>query len=256
MPQYVFGAGDFFGVPLTDANGNAIANPTPIKIGAMQEMSLDISSDMKELYGQNQFALAIARGKGKVSGKYKGAQISGQALNSLFFGQTLTAGTQRSVYSDLTGAAIPATAPYTITPTPPSSGTWQTDLGVLNASGLPMTRVASAPTTGEYSVSAGEYTFAAADQGLTVFISYEYSATVASAKKIAVMNLPMGSVPSYKAYMQTSFQGKKALVVCYVAISSKLSMLSTKLDDFFVPEVDFACQADGSNRIIDIYTQE
>ncbi len=38
--QLTFGAGDFFAVPLSDAQGNAITNPTPIQIGAMQEMSL------------------------------------------------------------------------------------------------------------------------------------------------------------------------------------------------------------------------
>ena len=123
MSTLIFGAGEFYGVPLLDASGSAIVNPTPVKILTMQEMSLDFSGDQKELYGQNQFAVAVARGKVKVTGKVKGAAVSGAALNSLFFGQTMTDGSLTAVYTDLAGAAIPST-PFTLTVTPlvPASG--------------------------------------------------------------------------------------------------------------------------------------
>jgi hypothetical protein len=254
MPLITFGAGDTYGVPTIDANGNAITNPTPVKIMGQQEMSLDFSGDVKELYGQNQIAIAVARGKMKVSGKVKGAQINGAMLNSLFFGQGMSAGTQGAVYNDLTGTAIPGT-PYQITPTPPGSGTWVMDLGVLDSNGNPMTRVASAPAAGQYSVSAGVYTFAAADTTKTVFINYHYTFTSASAQKISVQNIAMGAVPMFKMFMQTSFQGKKALVIMYSALAPKLSLFQTKLDDFSVPEIDISAQADSANNVCDIYIQ-
>jgi hypothetical protein len=254
--QLVFGAGDMYGVPLFDASGNAITNPTPIKIGAMQEMSLDFSGDLKELYGQNQFALASARGKVKISGKVKGAQIHAAALNNLFFGQTVTAGTLAAVNSDVTGALIPAT-PFQITVIPPSTGVFAADLGVLDANQVPMTAVASAPTTGQYSVSAlGVYLFAAADTGKKVFVNYSYTATISGAKKITVANMAMGAAPSFKAYMQAQYQGKRALVVLYSAIASKLNLFSTKLDDFSIPELDFSATADAANNVADIYLSE
>lgn len=103
---------------------------------------------------------------------------------------------------------------------------------------------------------AGVYTFATADAGKQVFINYHYTATASSAKKISVQNLPMGYAPSFKAYMQTSFQGKKALVVMYQATSNKLSMFATKQDDFSVPEFDLSAQSDASNNVADIYVQE
>lgn len=253
--QFTFGAGEMYGVPLLDANGNAISNPTPVKIGAMQEMSLDFAGELKELYGQNQFAIAIARGKVKVTGKVKGAQINGNTLNGMFFGSGLTAGTLGAVYTDTAGTLIPAT-PYQITVTPPSSGTFVTDLGVIDANGVSLTRVASAPATGQYSMSAGVYTFAAADTGQRVFINYQYTASVSSAKKISVTNLPMGYAPTFKCFMKTSFQGKQALAILYSATSNKLTMMATKLDDFSVPEFDFAGQADAANNVCDIYVQE
>lgn len=256
MSNFVFGAGDMFGVPLVDANGNAIATPTPVKIGTMQEMSLEFSSDIKEMYGQNQFPAAVTRGKTKVSGKIKNGQIQGGALNSLFFGSGMTSGSLAAAYSDTTGALIPASTPYTITPTPPNSGVYVTDLGVIDANGNGMTRVASAPTTGQYSVAAGVYTFAAADTGLKVFINYQYTATMATARKISVQNLPMGYAPSFKAFMRTSFQGKQALVTLYSVISNKLSLFATKTDDFSAGEIDFAGQADAANNVCDISVQE
>lgn len=254
--QLSFGAGDFYGVPLFDANGNAITNPTPIKIGAMQSMSLDFSGDLKQLFGQNQFALAIARGKVNISGKMTGAQIHGALLNNLFFGQTLTAGTLAAVNTDVTGALIPAT-PFTLTVTPPSAGTFVADLGVLNANQVPMTAVASAPATGQYSVSGiGVYTFAAADTGLKVFINYSYTSTLASAKKLSLANLPMGAAPSFMAYMHTNYQGKRAMVKLYSCIANKLMLFGTKLDDFNIPELDFTAVADASNNVADIYLSE
>jgi hypothetical protein len=151
MSQYIFGAGIMWGQALTDASGNAITNPSPVQFGTLQDCSLDISFDTKMLHGQNQFPVAVGRGKGKLSGKAKAAQINGLVWNSLFFGQTMTKGIIGDVY-DTTGTAIPGT-PYTIAPTPPSSGTWLADLGVRNSSGVPLTRVASAPTTGQYAVT-------------------------------------------------------------------------------------------------------
>ncbi len=241
----IFGAGTVFAVPLQDASGNAISNPTPIKIAAMQSMSLDFSGDLKELYGQYQMPIDTARGKVKTSGKITNAHIYGAAVNTLFFGQTVTSGTQNAAYEDLTGAAIPAT-PYQITPTAPSSGTWQEDLGVIDANGRPMTRVASGVTTGQYSVSAGVYTFAAADTGLTVFINYRYSFTNAAGKSITINNLQMGAAPKLKLLLATTYSGKRSLVRLNSVVSNKLALLSTKLDDYNIPDLEYGAFADAS----------
>jgi len=121
---------------------------------------------------------------------------------------------------------------------------------------VPFTCVASAPATGQYSVSAGTYTFAAADTTKLVFISYRYSATAAGAKKISVVNQQMGAAPLIKAEMQVNYRGKRALVVLYSSIFTKLSLFGTKLDDYSVPEMDFSGFANGANQIADIYVSE
>ena len=243
--MFTFGTGVLYGIPTQDANGNAISNPTPIKFGTLQNVSVDISFENKTLYGQNQFPVAVGRGKGKISCKAQFAGLNGATLNSLFFGQTMTTGII-GIVTDTTGTAIPST-PFTITPTVPSSGTWSVDLGVV-MNDIPMTRVASAPTTGQYSVSAGVYTFAAADTGKLVFINFEYTATSTTATKSTVSNLLMGYAPTFRCELTTPYAGKQGVFTLYNCISSKLT-LATKQDDFMVPEFDFDAFSNSSNQV-------
>lgn len=247
MAQYTFGSGVLWGTPTQDASGNLITNPSPVQFGTMQDVSIDISFDTKALYGNLQFPVAQGRGKGKISGKAKLGQMNGALINSLFFGQTLSSGIVNDVY-DTTGTVIP-TSPFTITPTVPNSGTWSQDLGVRDANGLPMTRVASGPTTGQYSVAAGVYTFASADTGNTVFINYQYTATSTTAVKSDVMNLQMGYAPTFRVDLSNPYAGKFMTMTLYNAISSKLT-LATKQDDFMIPEFDFEAFASSNGKVM------
>lgn len=261
MSQYSFGAGILYAKQLQDASGNTIALPTPVKFGALQDVSLDISWDTKMLHGSNQFPLAVGRGKGKISGKAKFAQLNGAALNSVIFGQTLTAG-QRGVNNDTSaGTLIPAT-PFTLTGVTtapsaiqfliPSNGVFEKDLGVRNAvTGIPLTRVASAPIAGQYSVNetTGAYLFASADNvsGVRVQIDFSYTFTGSGGKSI-VSNLPMGYAPSFSIDLSQNFGGKVATLSLFSCLGSKLT-LATKLDDFFVPEFAFEAFADASGNV-------
>lgn len=253
----IFGAGAMYGTPLTDAYGNAITTASPIKLMAIQEMALNFDAEIKQLHGEKSFALVVAKGKTKVTGSVKAAKVFGSALNSLYFGTGMTAGTMTAIYSDEVGTAIPASSPYTITPTLPNSGTAVDCLGVLDANGVPMTRVSSSPATGQYSYAAGMFTFAAADTGLTVYPSLSYSYTLASAKRIDLTNTLMGAQTTFKAHLQTTFQGKRALVILESVLSSKLALLATKTDDFSIPSMDFeaCCNAAGTS-LGTIYIQE
>lgn len=244
--QLAFGSGVAVATALTDAFGNALANPTPVQFGVLQDTSIDFSFDVKELFGQYQFPVAVARGKGKIQGKSKFAQMNGLTLNNVFFGQTLASGILSDVI-DTVGTAIPGT-PYQITPTVPSSGTWTNDLGVIGPNGVIWQRVVSAPATGQYSVASGVYTFAAADTGLVMRISYQYTATSTSAKKMTINNVLMGQAPQFKLDFYMPYNGKNFVLTLPACIATKLTF-ATKLDDFLIPEFDFSGFADGSNNI-------
>ncbi|WP_230085967.1 hypothetical protein, partial [Burkholderia pseudomallei] len=130
------------------------------------------------------------------------------------------------------------------------SAGWVTDLGVkYAATGLPLTRVASAPATGQYSVAAGVYTFAAADTGLAVAISYTYTPTSNTVGETVTMtNQLLGTAPSFKSVVSQVFNGERVTLTLNQCVATKYTF-STKLEDFNIPEFDFSAFVDSSNTL-------
>lgn len=242
----LFGSGIVWGTATQDAYGNTLATPQPVQFGALQDVSVDISFDSKLLYGRGSFALEAARGKGKIAIKPQFAQLNGALVNNLFFGQTTTAQLVGNV-EDSAGAVIPAT-PFTITPTVPNGGTWSTDLGVRDSNGVPLTRVTSAPATGQYSVAAGVYTFAAADTAKTVYISFQYTATGTGAMKGNIQSLVMGPAPKFRVDVSVPY-GPKVLTLAFLNCVSSQLTLATKQDDFIIPEMSIDAIGDAFGNV-------
>jgi hypothetical protein len=250
--QYQFGSGNLFGLILS---GGVLV---PRKFAALQDVSLDFSFNLKELYGQSQFPLTIARGQGKIAGKAKAANINGAMLNDIFFGQTNATGKTESIVGEVS-VPIPTT-PFQITVA--NGATFKDDHGVtFLATGVPLTRVPSAPATGQYSVNSvtGVYTFAAADVGKVVLFDYTYT-VAGSGNTTTINNLLSGTTPNFIASLpirKTQDDGTvKTLYIrlnnCY---SEKLT-IATKIEDFLVPEFDFKAAADVSGVIGTISSAE
>lgn len=237
--MFSFGSGVLIGTR-TD-----IANATPINFGLVQEVQLDLQFTAKELYGQYQFPVAIARGQGKASGKAKMARVSGLAFNNLFFGASLIAGQLATAFGE--AQSVPASTPFTVSVT--NAGQWQDDCGVVYAaSGLPLAKVASAAAAGQYSVAAGVYTFNSADAGASVLISYTYN-VMGSGQQLTLANPLLGTTPTFQAQLYTSFQGKPVNVKLFNCVSSKLTF-ATKLEDFVIPELDFDIFANAAGNVL------
>ena len=237
--MYSFGSGVLIGTR-TD-----VVNATPVNFGLLQEVTIEETASVKELYGQYQRPIAQARGTIKTTGKAKVARISGLAFGNLFYGVSPLAGQLATAFAE--AGAIAASAPYTVTAA--NAATFVDDGGIVYASsGLPLTKVASAPTSGQYAVAAGVYTFAAADAGKAVLLGYTY--TLANAgEKIAVQNQLLGTTPTFQALFTTTFQGQAVSLKMNVCTSTKLSF-QTKLEDFVVPEFDFSCFADAGGNVM------
>lgn len=242
-----FGAGKLIAVPTNAADGSVIANPTPVILGTMQDISVDLSVEIKALYGSKRYPIAVGQGKGKTEIKAKYAEIDGGILGSLFFGKTAAAGIKAAVFDS--AAAIPA-SPFQLTVAPPNTGTFVADLGVVNATtGVQFSRVASGPTAGQYSVNTGtgQYTFAAADTGKAIAISYEYSA--ASGGNVwALTNDVMGYTPSFSLLLQNGYDGKNLVMKLNRAVSGKLG-LPLKSDDFAIYDFEAQAFADAAGSL-------
>ncbi len=237
--MFSFGSGVLFGTR-TD-----IANATPVNFGLVQEVTIEETATIKELTGQYQRPIAIARGTIKTTGKAKVAKISGLAFANLFYGVTPSPGQLATQFAE--PGNIPLVSPYTYTTT--NSAAWQIDLGVTYlATGLPLQLVPASPVAGQYSVSTGVYTFSAADEGKAILVNYKYSISAAG-QQFAVVNQLLGTTPTFQANFYTTFQGQAISLKLNNCTSSKMGF-QTKLEDFVVPEFDFSCFADASGNVM------
>jgi hypothetical protein len=248
VPQGVFGPGILI-LTRTD-----VANATPINAGFVQEFSTDIKLDLKELYGQNHLPLLVARGTGKCSGKIKAAVVSAQVLNTVLFGAggTLTP-TEQYDFSITAATAIPAT-PFQVTPTVPSTGTFDKDLGVINAAtGEPMTLVTGTPAAGQYAVNSGTgvYTFSSADNvsGVQVIITFAYHFTAGAAGQVlTINNEPIGTTPTFQIDYKSTLYGATYYLRLFNCVGGGWAM-GHKLTDFASPEFDFSFFANAAQQL-------
>ena len=235
--KIIFGSGTLWGVP-------SVANPTPAKFAALQSVSIDIAFSTKELFGQHNFPLTVARGTGKITMKASSATFQARAFNDLFFNNTLQAGNKLMVALDEAGS-IPGT-PFAITVA--NSATWVDDLGVVDKlTGSLMARVASAPATGQYSVAAGVYTFAAADTLKDVLISYRYN-VVSGGSSIIIAQQLIGAAPKFAAQLSTRYDGQQVDLRLNACVATKLSF-ATKQEDFAMPDFEFSAFADDAGEV-------
>ncbi|QOR55190.1 MAG: hypothetical protein SHS37scaffold296_7 [Burkholderiales phage 68_11] len=238
-----FGVGVLIATTRTDAQGNLLAVPAPYRLGILQEVSTDFSFEAKALYGDRILPVDRGRGKGKLAFSAKTAQINAAGLAALHFGVTPSVGFKGPVIDEPITVPSPS-GPYTVATTPPGSGTFLNDLGIRDTNGNDFKRVASAPATGQYSVSSGTYTFAAADAGLSLLRSYEYSSS-SSGLLMPLTNQLMGYAPSFGVILYNDSKGTKLVVKLTNCQSDKLS-LPFKNEDFVVADFGFEAMDDGT----------
>lgn len=227
-------------------------NLTPAPFGTLQDVTLDFSYTEKELRGQNLFPEEVAQSEAKITGKAKFGRIDLALFNAQYFNGTLAAGSLKVSYQE--AATVPASpGPYTVVVA--NAATYKDDLGVQYAANpfQRMEKVASTPAAGQYSVNTatGTYTFAAADAGTPLLISYSY-AVAGSGHTVTVTNQLAGQAPYFSVLLRNTYKGNEAGLKLYRCTSSKLS-LATKLGDFMIPEFDFTALADSSGNVLSFW---
>lgn len=240
--MYEFGSGILTGLR-NDANVSG--TQTPRRFGTLQDVQIDFSGDIKELFGSYQYPVDVARGKTKIQGKAKFATIQASAYNDLYFGQTLTTGQLKFAFNEV--AVVPST-PYQYTVANSGDNPY-TDQGVFyQSTGIQLTAVASGPTTGQYAfnTSTGVYTFAAGDSGVTMLVNYLY--TVSTGFNIALNNLLMGTTPQFQATLMQQFEANQIVLVLFKCVASKLSY-PTKLDDYVLVDFEFQAFANAAGSV-------
>lgn len=242
--QFGFGSGILTG--LRNDNSSSATN-TPVRFGALQEVSVEFAGDIKELYATQQFPIDSARGKTKIAGKAKVAQIYARMYNDLFFGQTMNTGQLKYAYNESTTLGTGA-ASYT---TAFAASTPLTDQGVFNiTSGLQYQQVSSAPALNQYTfvASTGVYTFGTHSASQPLYFNYTYS--VASGYTISIGNPPMGTTPRFQItlFMQYPNSNKQLVLVLYSCVSPRLT-LPSQIDDYWIQDLDFNAFANEGGNV-------
>lgn len=229
------------------------ANPTPVPIGVLTDVSVDFSYDLKELRGQYQVAVDVARGPAKITAKAKNATIMGATFLAALGGATSATGTVVGVLAE--PWAIPA---VTFLVTVANGATFADDLGVLDlTAGKYLTRVAAGPAAGQYSVNVatGAYTFAAADVSHNVTIAYSY-ASAATGKTITLLNQPMGASTPFVLACYNVYNGKP-LGFRFPAVHVPKLSVAMKAEAYTEQDLEFNIVQDTtSTKVVEIYTGE
>lgn len=240
-----FGSGVLFGKPMS---GNLATNPTPVRLGVLQEVSLTYKGDLKKLFGQGQLAVATARGKLEVDIKGKFATFDPVMINQLYFAQTATAGI--TLISDQENHTIASTVTVT------NAANFAGDLGVTNGTtGQTMVNVASSPATGQYSYNAstGVYTFNSTDvsSGFPVLISYLYTNSTRGTT-IKIAQQLMGYAPVVQMQLYNNFRSEWLGAQLNAVTLGEIS-IPTKLEDFWMSDFTGSANADSTGTLGYLY---
>lgn len=226
---------------------------TPINVAVLKDISVDESYALKKLIGDKQFAVDAAKGEGTITAKAKSGYFHGGLINAILSGSTVTVGSNIAIFSET--AAVPGT-PWQITVT--KAANWVSDLGVFDVTSQKLlTRVASAPTTGQYSVALGVYTFATADTTHVMAISYDYTAA-AIGTTVKLTNQPMGTNTAFQLKLYNNYQpaagGPSSFGIYLPMVFAPKLSLAFKNNDFTEKGIDLEAIADGAGNVVTHWT--
>jgi len=245
VQRYSFGSGLLFMRP---SGGNQPTNSTPVQLGALQDVNVQIATTLKELNGQYQFPDDVAPGSSKLTGKAKVGMFSATMLANAV-GQSVAVGRKRIVQE---AGAVPGSVSYIITVS--HAANFVNDYGVTyNTTGLALTRVTGAPTVGQYSVveTTGVYTFAAADASAAVVINYEYT-DAAVGNTVAVLNQLQGFGPVLEMYLSNAYNGDSKDMRLFAVRIGAINR-PTKNGDYLITEFDFQAFANAAGQVFEYY---
>jgi len=242
----------------------------PVELGVVQSASVELKVDLKELRGPYRYPIAVADGKGTASGKVNFASFWPETLSSIL-GGTLTTGAQHAAIGE---TAVIGSSAHTVTLANPTTFVAGSEIvAVVDATGDPVyySRVAagseaSSSTAGQaqgaYSINntTGVLSFAAADAGLTVIVSYLYTpATDVNSNTVSIQQVGMNSAATFQLTLigtaaKNSFtnQAQQFIVRFNACLAPSLKM-DFKLDDWTYLDLDFMAFIDAYGNLGEMF---
>ena len=244
----LFGLADL--VATTVPDDPTVTAPQSVKFAGLQEVGFTFDASEKELQTQSVFPDDVAITGKKITGKAKYAYIKGEALNTLVFG---AGGSSTTGQLDISPDESHTPSSHVVVITPPGSGTYKKDLGVVYGdTKVRLTRVllAATPSTGQYKVdeSTGTYTFATGDTEADAGVLITYSFTHTGGKTYNLANSPLGTIPVFTIYERQNYKGNQGLWVLWSVIFKKFDWQGKNVDHV-IPDLEFSAYADQSDNV-------
>ena len=219
--------------------------------GVLQDVALEISSSVKELFGAKKSAVLVAETNKKYTLKAKFAQLSTPLVAAVMGGTTASGGKYVGTVTKTVGAGAATIA--TTDFSSPAGWAFVADLGVVYAAtNQPFTFNSGTPAVGEYKNTAGAYTFNTSDNGTNnVIISSVYSAT--AGQTTTATNQDVGLSTFFSVYLFNSTTQQDGTVRKFgwnfpAVIIPKLSIAS-KNDEFTTQDLEMTACADASGNV-------
>lgn len=255
--QYIqFAAAYLF---VTPNGGNQAASPQPIFPLTVQDVEVSVKGKIEELRGQYQFPDDTAVGDKTGTFKFGIGRKDWYLFNQIYFGDTVAPGGDS--VSPLEPHTVPGMSTYTITVTPPGSGTFVSDLGVVYASGPNagkrlQEQTGSLTQGGQYQVNlmTGVYTFDSADASAAVLISYVYS--LATGNTYEVNNQIMGYGPQCELLLVDRYQLVAGVSNCLQVLAAKVDSLGNvgnKRDKYAMPDISGNFYANTAGQVMNAF---
>jgi hypothetical protein len=181
------------------------ANPTGIDVALVSSLKIDVAEEDVDLDGEDLDVVDSFPASRTITFEAEVSEWSAKLLGGVTAGTTITTANK---LGSVQQGTIPG-SPYQLTLTPPS-GSFGQVLAVIDlTAGKALTRVASAPATGQFSISGAVVTFAAADTTHNVFMRFQYTTT--SGAQAQVVATGAGAAPAkYAVHCYNNFGGKSS----------------------------------------------
>jgi hypothetical protein len=246
-----FGSGVFF------ATRSDISDGTPYQVAALQDITVSFNGELKDLFSQGQYPIAVARGKVKIEGKGKFALVSTPLYNSLFFGGTVETGQILTAFAETHNIAATITVS--------NASTFSFDLGVYApSSGQRWTLVDFVSGTviaGTYKVdpTSGVYNFYTGDvpaspSVLPIQISYEY--TAATGFTLTQGNPFMGTTPTFRGDFYQPYGNFSLTLTLFACVATSLAIPDGGVDNFLINDFAFGAFQSGTGNVFQLSTNQ
>lgn len=243
--HYFFDAGSLYITPVTQQDGQPANLSAPVRFANLKGVTIEATGELITSPSQLRHAIRMAKGRVTIKVRARFGTFDGVVMDQAFFEANQQPGATRYVEDE--AHTVPG-IPFVFAASVPAGGTWMTNLGVAyRTTGQPLKLVTGVPVVGQYVQSApGSYTFAAADTGALVAISYLY--TVATGKKIVVANLFKGVAPMFQAILVGRYNDQQVTWVLE-ACSSERFQMPTLLEQFTIMDFEFQAYADLNGNV-------